>query len=131
MAEPVSGYELVLEYLTRYFPILLFMGIAAAFGVVTLVLSYLVQPKYPEPEKLSAYECGSEPFSDARMPFPVRYYIFAMLFVIFDIEVIFLYPWAIVFDKIGIVGLVEMLVFIGLFIVAYVYAWRKGALEWD
>ena len=131
MAETVSGYELVLEYLTRYFPILLFMGIAAAFGVVTLVLSYLVQPKYPEPEKLSAYECGSEPFSDARMPFPVRYYIFAMLFVIFDIEVIFLYPWAIVFDKIGIVGLVEMLVFIGLFVVAYVYAWRKGALEWD
>lgn len=131
MAETVNGYELVLEYLTRYFPILLFMGIAAAFGVVTLVLSYLVQPKYPEPEKLSAYECGSEPFSDARMPFPVRYYIFAMLFVIFDIEVIFLYPWAIVFDKIGIVGLLEMLVFIGLFVMAYVYAWRKGALEWD
>jgi NADH-quinone oxidoreductase subunit A len=131
MAETVSGYELLLEYLARYFPILLFMGIAAAFGVVTLVVSYLVQPKYPEAEKLSAYECGSEPFSDARMPFPVRYYIFAMLFVIFDIEVIFLYPWALVFDKIGIVGLIEMLIFIGLFVVAYVYAWRKGALEWD
>lgn len=131
MAEPLSGYELLLEYLTRYFPILIFIGIAAAFGVVTLVVSYLVQPKYPEPEKLSAYECGSEPFSDARMPFPVRYYIFAMLFVIFDIEVIFLYPWALVFDKIGVIGLVEMLIFIGLFVVAYVYAWRKGALEWD
>jgi NADH-quinone oxidoreductase subunit A len=131
MAETISGYDLLLEYLSRYFPILLFIGIAAAFGVVTLVVSYLVQPKYPEPEKLSAYECGSEPFSDARMPFPVRYYIFAMLFVIFDIEVIFLYPWAIVFDKIGIVGLVEMLIFIGLFVMAYVYAWRKGALEWD
>jgi NADH-quinone oxidoreductase subunit A len=131
MAETISGYDLLLEYLTRYFPILLFIGIAAAFGVVTLVVSYLVQPKYPEPEKLSAYECGSEPFSDARMPFPVRYYIFAMLFVIFDIEVIFLYPWAVVFDKIGIVGLIEMMIFIGLFVVAYVYAWRKGALEWD
>ena len=131
MAEPLSGYELLLEYLTRYFPILIFIGIAAAFGVVTLVISYFVQPKYPEPEKLSAYECGSEPFSDARMPFPVRYYIFAMLFVIFDIEVIFLYPWALVFDKIGVIGLVEMLIFIGLFVVAYVYAWRKGALEWD
>lgn len=131
MAEALSGYELLLEYLTRYFPILLFIGIAAAFGVVTLIVSYLVQPKYPEPEKLSAYECGSEPFSDARMPFPVRYYIFAMLFVIFDIEVIFLYPWAIVFDKIGVIGLLEMLIFIGLFVVAYVYAWRKGALEWD
>jgi NADH-quinone oxidoreductase subunit A len=127
----VSGTELLLDYLSRYFPVLLFIGIALAFGVVTLVLSYLVQPKYPEPEKLSAYECGSEPFSDARMPFPVRYYIFAMLFVIFDIEVIFLYPWAVVFDKIGLIGLVEMLIFIGLFLVAYVYAWRKGALEWD
>jgi NADH-quinone oxidoreductase subunit A len=127
----MSGSELLLEYLTRYFPILIFILLALAFGVVTLVLSYLVQPKYPEAEKLSAYECGSEPISDARIPFPVRYYIFAMLFVIFDIEVIFLYPWAVVFDKIGLIGLIEMLVFIGLFLVAYVYAWRKGALEWD
>jgi NADH-quinone oxidoreductase subunit A len=127
----VSGSELLLDYLARYFPILLFIGIALAFGVVTLLVSYLVQPKYPELEKLSPYECGSEPFSDARMPFPVRYYIFAMLFVIFDIEVIFLYPWAIVFGKIGLIGLIEMLIFIGLFVVAYVYAWRKGALEWD
>ena len=127
----MSGSELLLDYLGRYFPIVLFIGIALAFGVVTLLISYLVQPKYPEAEKLSPYECGSEPFSDARMPFPVRYYIFAMLFVIFDIEVIFLYPWAVVFDKIGLVGLVEMLVFIGLFLMAYVYAWKKGALEWD
>ena len=127
----MSGIELLLEYLTKYFPVLLFIFIALGFGVVTLLLSYLVQPKYPEPEKLSAYECGSEPFSDARMPFPVRYYIFAMLFVIFDIEVIFLYPWAVTFDKLGLIGLVEMLIFIALFLVAYVYAWRKGALEWD
>jgi NADH-quinone oxidoreductase subunit A len=123
--------ELLLEYLNSYFPILLFIFVALAFGVVTLIISYLVQPKYPEPEKLSTYECGSEPFSDARMPFPVRYYIFAMLFVIFDIEIIFLYPWAVVFDKIGLIGLLEMIIFIGLFVVAYVYAWRKGALEWD
>ncbi len=127
----MSGADLLLDYLTRYFPILLFILVALAFGVVTLAISYLVQPKYPEPEKLSTYECGSEPFSDARMPFPVRYYIFAMLFVIFDIEVIFLYPWAVVFGKIGLIGLVEMLIFIALFLVAYVYAWRKGALEWD
>ncbi len=123
--------DVLLDYLARYFPIFVFIVIALAFGVVTLIISYLVQPKYPEPEKLSAYECGSEPFSDARMPFPVRYYIFAMLFVIFDIEVIFLYPWAVVFDKIGFIGLIEMLIFIALFVVAYVYAWRKGALEWD
>ena len=127
----MSGSELLSEYLTRYFPILFFVFVALVFGVATLLLSYLVQPKYPEPEKLSTYECGSEPFSDARMPFPVRYYIFAMLFVIFDIEVIFLYPWAVVFTKIELIGLIEMLVFIGLFLVAYVYAWRKGALEWD
>ena len=127
----MSGLELLLDYLTRYFPILLFIFMALAFGVGTLLISYLVQPKYPEPEKLSTYECGSEPFSDARMPFPVRYYIFAMLFVIFDIEVIFLYPWAVVFDKIGLIGLIEMMIFIALFLVAYVYAWRKGALEWD
>ena len=127
----MTGFDLLLEYLTRYFPILLFIFIALAFGVVTLVLSYFVQPRYPEPEKLSTYECGSEPFSDARMPFPVRYYVFAMLFVIFDIEVIFLYPWAIVFEKLGIIGLVEMMVFIALFLVAYVYNKKKGALEWD
>ena len=127
----MSGFELLSEYLTHYFPILFFVVVALFFGIWSLVISYLVQPKYPEPEKLTSYECGSEPFSDARMPFPVRYYIFAMLFVIFDIEVIFLYPWAVVFNKIELIGLIEMLVFIGLFVVAYVYAWRKGALEWD
>jgi len=127
----MSGFELLSEYLTHYFPILFFVVVALFFGIWSLVISYLVQPKYPEPEKLSSYECGSEPFSDARMPFPVRYYIFAMLFVIFDIEVIFLYPWAVVFTKIELIGLIEMLVFIGLFLVAYVYAWRKGALGWD
>jgi len=127
----MNGTDLLLEYLTKFFPILLFILVGLAFGVVTLVVSYFLQPRYPEPEKLSAYECGSEPFSDARMPFPVRYYIFAMLFVIFDIEVIFLYPWVVSFAKIGVIGLVEMLIFIALFLVAYIYAWRKGALEWD
>src|SRR4026207_2475872 len=130
----MSGFELLSEYLTHYFPILFFVVVALFFGIWSLVISYLVQPKYPEPEKLSSYECGSEPFSDARMPFPVRYYIFAMLFVIFDIEVIFLYPWAVVFNdinKVSVIGLVEMMIFIALFLVAYVYAWRKGALEWD
>lgn len=127
----MSGYDLLLEYLTQYFPIVIFIGLSLAFGLVTLGLSYLVQPKYPEPEKLSVYECGSEPFSDSRMPFPVRYYVIAMLFVIFDIEVIFLYPWAITFKQTGIIGFIEMMIFIGLFVVAYVYAWRKGALEWD
>ena len=127
----MSGTDLLLAYLNNYSPILIFIILALAFGLVTLDLSYLLQPKYPEYEKLSVYECGSEPFSDSRMPFPVRYYVIAMLFVIFDIEVIFLYPWAITFHELGVIGLIEMMIFIGLFVVAYVYAWRKGALEWD
>ncbi len=127
----MNGFDLLLAYLDKYFPIVIFIILALGFGLVTLALSYLVQPKYPEAEKLSVYECGSEPFSDSRMPFPVRYYVIAMLFVIFDIEVIFLYPWAITFHDLGVIGLIEMMIFIGLFVVAYVYAWRKGALEWD
>ncbi len=127
----VTGSDLLLEYLANYFPILAFIFLALGFGLVTFTLSALARPSYPEFEKLSVYECGSEPFSDSRMPFPVRYYVIAMLFVIFDIEVIFLYPWAVTFDQLGVIGLVEMLIFIGLFVVAYVYAWRKGALEWD
>lgn len=120
-----------LPYLADYFPILAFIVVALAFGVGSLVLSHWAQPKLPDPEKLSVYECGSEPFSDARMPFPVRYYIIAMLFVIFDIEIIFLYPWAVAFDKIGLIGVIEMVIFIALFVIGYVYAWKKGALEWD
>ena len=123
--------EQVPSYLANYFPILAFILVAFAFGAGTLVLSYFAQPRLPDPEKMSAYECGSEPFSDARMPFPVRYYIIAMLFVIFDIEIIFLYPWAVAFDKVGVVGMIEMIIFIVLFVVGYVYAWKKGALEWD
>lgn len=127
----MSESDLFTEYLSQYFTVVLFIGIALAFGIVTLLASYLLQPRFPEAEKLSPYECGSEPFSDARIPFPVRYYIIAMLFVIFDIEVIFLYPWAVSFSDIGLIGLLEMMVFLGLFLMAYAYAWRKGALEWD
>lgn len=118
-------------YLSDYGPVVLFMAVAAAFGAGTLVFSYLIHPRIASAEKLSAYECGSEPISDARMPFPVRYYIIAMLFVIFDVELVFLYPWAVAFDKIGLFGLIEMIIFIFLFVAAYAYAWRKGALEWD
>ena len=115
----------------NYLPVFIFILASIAFGGGTLILSYFVQPRIYNKEKLSTYECGSEPISDARIPFPVRYYIIAMLFVIFDIEVAFLYPWAVVFHKIGIFGLVEMIIFIALFLVGYVYAWRKGGLEWD
>jgi len=115
----------------NYIPIFIFIAIALAFGIGTLVLSYFVQTRIDDPEKLSTYECGSEPISDARSPFPARYYIIAMLFVIFDVEVAFLYPWAVVFNKIGLFGLIEMIIFIALFLVAYIYAWKKGGLEWD
>ncbi|MFQ5779646.1 MAG: NADH-quinone oxidoreductase subunit A [Nitrospiria bacterium] len=115
----------------NYIPIFIFILVSLVFGVGTLVLSYFVQTRVNDPEKLSTYECGSEPISDARNPFPARYYIIAMLFVIFDVEVAFLYPWAVVFDKIGLFGLIEMVIFIVLFLVAYVYAWKKGGLEWD
>ncbi|MBN4054472.1 NADH-quinone oxidoreductase subunit A [Nitrospira defluvii] len=115
----------------NYIPIFIFIGLAIAFGVGTLVLSHFVQVRFDNKDKLAPYECGSEPFSDARNPFPVRYYIIAMLFVIFDVEIAFLYPWAVVFDRIGLFGLIEMIIFIALFLVAYVYAWKKGGLEWD
>ena len=110
---------------------MLFGGLAVAFGVGTLLISHYLQPREENAEKLSPYECGSEPISDARMPFPLRYYVIAVLFVIFDIEVIFLYPWAIDFFRIGLIGLLEMLIFIALFVLAFIYAWRKGALEWE
>ena len=119
------------DYLSQYFPIVIFVVLAVAFGLGTLLISYYVQPREDNAEKLSPYECGSEPVSDARMPFPVRYYVIAMLFVIFDIEVIFLYPWAIDFFRIGLIGFLEMVIFIALFVLAFVYAWRKGALDWE
>ncbi len=115
----------------NYVPIFVFILLSFGFGVGTLVVSYFVQTRIGHREKLSTYECGSEPISDARNPFPVRYYIIAMLFVIFDIEVIFLYPWAVAFKKIGFFGLTSMIIFIALFFLAFFYAWVKGGLEWD
>jgi len=115
----------------NYLPIFIFIMASIAFGVGTLIISYFVQPRIYNKEKLTTYECGSEPISDARMPFPVRYYIIAMLFVIFDIEIAFLYPWAVAFNKLGLFGLIEMVIFIALFLIGYIYAWRKGGLEWD
>ncbi|HLB94968.1 MAG TPA: NADH-quinone oxidoreductase subunit A [Nitrospiria bacterium] len=118
-------------HLFQYLPIVLFIMATIAFAVATLVISYYLQPRLPHKEKLDPYECGSDPISDARMPYPVRYYIIAMLFVIFDIEVIFLYPWAVAFFKLKFLGFLEMMIFIALFLAGYIYAWRKGALEWD
>jgi NADH-quinone oxidoreductase subunit A len=115
----------------NYLPIVLFIGIAIAFGAVSLLLGWFVRPSRPYRAKLTPYESGSPLFSDARIQFPMRYYIIAMLFVIFDIEIIFMIPWAVRFQSLGLLGLVEMLVFLGILLVGFWYAWKKGALEWD
>lgn len=115
----------------NYVPILVFIVIAVAFGVVSLLAGWVVRPSRPYRAKLIPYESGSPLFSDARIQFPIRYYIIAMLFVIFDIEIMFLFPWAVVYRKLGLVGLVEMAVFIAILVVGFWYVWKKGALEWD
>lgn len=115
----------------NYVPILFFVIIAIGFGAVSLLVGWVVRPNRPYRAKLAPYESGSPLFSDARIQFPMRYYIIAMLFVIFDIEFIFLFPWAVDFKRLGLVGLMEMVVFIGILFVGFWYAWKKGALEWD
>jgi NADH-quinone oxidoreductase subunit A len=115
----------------NYVPIIIFMVIVVGFGAVTLLLSRVLRPSRPYKAKLAPYESGSPLFSDARVQFPMRYYIIAMFFVIFDIEVVFLYPWAVSFRNLGLVGLIAMVLFIDVLFVGYWYAWGKGALEWD
>ena len=115
----------------NYIPILLFIGIAIAVGALALLAGMFVRPSRPYRAKLAPYESGSPLFSDARIQFPMRYYIIAMLFVIFDIEIIFMIPWAIRFQSLGLLGLIEMLVFISILLAGFWYAWKKGALEWD
>ncbi len=117
--------------LAEYLPILILLGVASAFALLSLVASAILRPRRPTPAKLAPYECGIEP---ERVPkgerFPVRFYVVAMLFIIFDIETIFLFPWAVTFRQLGLFGLVEMAVFIALVFVAYVYVWKRGGLEW-
>lgn len=115
----------------NYIPVLMFIVIAAAFGVGSLLVGWVVRPSRPYRDKLIPYESGSPLFSDARIRFPMRYYIIAMLFVIFDIEVIFMIPWAVVYQKLGLVGFIEMFLFIAILVVGFWYAWKKGALEWE
>lgn len=113
-----------------YIPIFIFFLVAAAFGVGTLLLAYLVRPNRPDTEKLSPYECGIPPLMRAGEQFSIRFYIIAILFLLFDVESVFLFPWAVVYDRIGLYGFIEMMLFIGILLVGYIYAWRKGALKW-
>lgn len=117
--------------LSEYLPVLLFMGVASIIGIALLTLGSLFGPKRSTTEKLSPYECGFEPFEDARMRFDVRYYLMAILFIVFDLEIAFIFPWAVVFRDIGLVGILEMAMFIGLLVVGFAYVWKKGALEWE
>jgi NADH-quinone oxidoreductase subunit A len=123
--------------LENYFPVLVFALVGLAFGCIPIALGWLIAPHRPDSEKLSAFECGFEPFEDARMKFDVRYYLIAILFILFDLEIAFLFPWATIFREIvatpevKVFGFVEMLVFIGILVVGYIYAWVKGALDWE
>ena len=117
--------------LSEYLPILIFLGIAAGLAVVIVLASYLVARQNPDSEKVSAYECGFEPFDDARGRFDVRFYLVAILFIIFDLEVVFLFPWAISLEAIGAFGFWSMMVFLVMLTIGFVYEWRKGALEWE
>jgi NADH-quinone oxidoreductase subunit A len=117
--------------LETYVPVLLFILIGAIIGIAPIVLGVLVGPDRPDLEKLSPYECGFEAFEDARMKFDVRYYLVAILFILFDLEIAFLFPWAIVLPEIGFAGFAAMMLFLFILVVGFVYEWKKGALEWE
>ena len=117
--------------LGNYLPILIFMFITLLMGSVFIVLGKLLGPSRPDAEKNSPYECGFEAFEDSRMKFDVRYYLVAILFIIFDLEIAFLFPWAIVLDEIGTFGFLAMMLFLGILVVGFIYEWKKGALEWE
>ncbi|MGA0565415.1 NADH-quinone oxidoreductase subunit A [Ancylobacter sp. VNQ12] len=117
--------------LQDYLPVVIFIGVSAVIGLALLVAPFLVAFSRPDPEKMSAYECGFNAFDDARMKFDVRFYLVSILFIIFDLEVAFLFPWAITFGELGNFGFFSMMVFLGVLTVGFVYEWKKGALEWD
>jgi NADH-quinone oxidoreductase subunit A len=119
--------DLLLEYL----PILIFIGLALVIGIALLIAPLILAPKDPNPEKLSAYECGFNAFSDARMKFDVRFYLVAILFIIFDLEVAFLFPWAITLTDTGAFAFWSMVAFLGVLTIGFIYEWKKGALEWE
>ncbi len=117
--------------LAEYLPILIFLVVAVGLAAVIVIASYIIAPQKPDPNKLSAYECGFDAFTDARKQFDVRFYLVAILFIIFDLEVAFLFPWAISLGKIGVFGFWSMMVFLGVLTIGFIYEWKKGALEWE
>jgi NADH-quinone oxidoreductase subunit A len=119
------------ELLSSYLPVLIFIGLCAVIGLALMVAPFIVAHRNPDPQKVSAYECGFDAFDDARMKFDVRFYLVAILFIIFDLEVAFLFPWAVAFRDVGWFGFWSMMAFLTVLTVGFVYEWRKGALEWD
>ena len=119
------------ELLREYLPILIFLGLAIALGLVLILAAVIVAVRHPDPEKDSPYECGFNAFDDARMKFDVRFYLVSILFIIFDLEVAFLFPWAVAFKDVGLLGFWSMVVFLGVLTVGFIYEWKKGALEWE
>ncbi len=117
--------------LENYIPILVFLVVGILFGVVPMLAGFVLGPRRPDSEKLSPYECGFEPFEDSRMKFDVRYYLVAILFIIFDLEIAFLFPWAVVLDQIGLFGFLAMMLFLAILVIGFIYEWKKGALEWE
>jgi NADH-quinone oxidoreductase subunit A len=117
--------------LENYLPILVFLVVGILFGIGPLVAGFVLGPNRPDSEKLSPYECGFEAFEDSRVKFDVRFYLVAILFIIFDLEIAFLFPWAVVLDRIGVGGFLAMMVFLGILVVGFIYEWKKGALEWE
>ncbi|MEK9770909.1 MAG: NADH-quinone oxidoreductase subunit A [Nitrosomonadales bacterium] len=114
-----------------YFPVLVFIIVALGVGIGPLILGKILSPHKPNQEKNSPYECGFEAFEDARMKFDVRYYLVAILFILFDLEITFLFPWAVVINQIGLFGFFAMMIFLGILVVGFVYEWKKGALDWE
>ena len=117
--------------LQEYLPILIFLGVAAGIGLLLLGLGFLIGKGGKDDEKLSPYECGFEAFEDSRMKFDVRYYLVAIIFIVFDLEIAFLFPWAVSLDVVGKFGMIAMAIFLALLVVGFLYDWKKGALEWD
>jgi NADH-quinone oxidoreductase subunit A len=117
--------------LAEYLPILIFLGVSTVMGLLLLALGTLLGPRRPDAEKLSPYECGFEAFEDARLKFDVRFYLVAILFIIFDLEIAFLFPWAVVFRDMGPAPFIAMTIFLGVLVIGFIYEWKKGALEWE
>jgi len=117
--------------LENYAPILVFLAIGVAPGVLPILFGFLLAPHRPDEQKISPYECGFEAFEDSRMKFDVRFYLVAILFIIFDLEIAFLFPWSVVLDSIGMFGFLAMVLFLGILVVGFIYEWKKGALEWE